>query len=57
LRPIDTGALPLRVVNLSDAPDPYDPSLRADGVSFGASATAVVSQAIAPAFLQLVRVG
>lgn len=47
----------LRVVSLSDESDLYDPSLRLDGFSFGASATAVASQAIAPALLQLVRGG
>ncbi len=44
----------LRVVSLSDEPELYDPSLRLDGFSFGASATAVASRAIAPALLQLV---
>ena len=45
----------LRVVSLSDESELYDPLLRLDGFSFGASATAVASQAIAPALLQLVR--
>lgn len=44
----------LRIVNLSDEPELYDPSLRLDGFSFGANATAIAAQAIAPAFLQLV---
>lgn len=44
----------LRVVNLSDEADLYDPSLRLDGFSFGANATSVASKAIAPAFLDLI---
>jgi hypothetical protein len=47
----------LRIVSLSDEPDLYDPSLRLDAFSFGASATAVAAQAIAPAFLELVSGG
>jgi hypothetical protein len=47
----------LRIVSLSDEPDLYDPSLRLDAFSFGASATAVAARAIAPAFLELISGG
>ena len=47
----------LRIVSLSDQPDLYDPSLRLDAFSFGASATALAARAIAPAFLELVSGG
>lgn len=53
---LDRGRRPwLRVVHLSDVADLYDPALRLDGFSFGASATAAASEAIAPAFLELLR--
>lgn len=44
----------LRVVDLSEQADLYDPSLRLDGFSFGANATSIAARAIAPAFLALI---
>ena len=44
----------LRIVDLSAQTDLYDPSLRLDGFSFGATATSIAAQAIAPAFLELI---
>ena len=44
----------LRVVDLSDETDLYDPSLRLDAFSFGTNAAAIASLAIAPAFLDLI---
>ena len=44
----------LRVVDLSSQRELYDPLMRLDAFSFGASATAIASQAIAPAFLDLI---
>ena len=45
----------LRIVDLSEHADLYDPQLRLDGFSFGASASSLAAQAIAPAFLDLLR--
>lgn len=47
----------LRVVDLSEQADLYDPSARLDGFSFGTGATAVVARAIAPALLDLIGAG
>jgi hypothetical protein len=44
----------LRFVELRATPDLNDPSLRLDGFSFGANATSIAAQAIAPAFLALI---
>lgn len=44
----------LRFVDLRAAADLYDPSRRLDGFSFGANATSIAGQAIAPAFLELI---
>jgi hypothetical protein len=46
----------LRIVDLSERADLYDPLLRLDGFSFGATATSIAAQAIAPAFLDLIPV-
>ncbi len=47
----------LRVVDLSEQTDLYDPSARLDGFSFGTGATAVAARAIAPALLDLIGAG
>jgi hypothetical protein len=44
----------LRVVDLSDQADLYDPPLRLDGFSFGAAGSSTAAEAIAPAFLDLI---
>jgi len=44
----------LRFVDLGNARELSEPSLRLDGFSFGANATSIAAQAIAPAFLALI---
>jgi hypothetical protein len=45
----------LRVVDLQDVPALSDRSLRLDGFNFGATATSITAQAMAPAFLTLIQ--
>jgi hypothetical protein len=44
----------LRIVDLQEAPELYDRSLRLDGFSFAASATSIAARTIAPQFLELI---
>jgi hypothetical protein len=45
----------LRVVDLQNVPELSDRSLRLDGFNFGATATSIAAEAIAPAFLTLIQ--
>ena len=48
------GARWLRVVDLSEQAELHDPRMRLDTFSFGANASSISAQAIAPAFLDLI---
>lgn len=48
------GARWLRVVDLSEQAELYNPLLRLDAFSFGANASGIAGRAIAPAFLDLI---
>jgi len=51
----DPGARPwIRVVDLGDQPDLYDPATRLDGWNFAPEGIVIASQAIAPALLDLI---